>query len=290
MFQSQSKEKVLEKEWKLFLKREDKILKRYGKAKQSFIDQKLKTVVPPGLRETMEAAFYKAFQVVLQNGTGIIEKTYSKEKLETDYKIREYRHQLHATRKNLKAGPKTAGMQTAVNVAGAGIEGAAFGFLGIGLPDIPLFLGVIFRSLYTLCLNYGIDYKEPGEQDLLLGILTQSLYRGEDFLVQDAAINKRLYEAASGEISGEVSGETGGEISTGETGAQHRERTVGDETIREAASSLSGELLYLKFLQGMPIVGVIGGIYDGIYLKRITDYATVKLERRYLIRKMKNEI
>lgn len=269
MFQKADKNRLIEKEWKSFLKKEERLLKKYGKGKQSFIDQKLETVVPEGLQETLINAFYKAFQVIVQSGTGVIEKTYSKEKLEADFKLREYRQELHGTRKNLKAASKTAGMKTAFHVAGAGIEGVTLGFLGIGLPDIPLFLGAIFRSLYTLCLNYGIDYKKPQEQEILLSFIAQSLNRNEDFLQRDAHINQCLFEAVSGTWT---------------------EKTDSDALIRQAALALSGELLYLKFLQGIPIAGAIGGIYDGIYLKRITDYAAVKLERRYLLSKMFNTL
>lgn len=263
------KKDPVEKEWQLFLKKEEKILKKYGKARESFLEQRLKGVVPEGLQEKLEQAFLKAFEVILFSGTGIIEKTYQKEKLEQAHKIREYSHQLRATRKSLKASAKTAGMQTARNVAGAGIEGAALGLLGIGLPDIPLFLAVIFRSLYTLCLHYGVDYKKGGEQEILLELLAMSLYRGDDFTLQDARLNQRLYEmcmSASGHKSNAADAQ---------------------EVMHRAAKSLSGELLYLKFLQGIPVAGVIGGLYDGIYLKRITDYAAVKMERRYLLSKMK---
>ena len=42
------------------------------------------------------------------------------------------------------------------------------------------------------------------------------------------------------------------------------------------------ELLYMKFLQGTPIVGAIGGFYDVLYMKNITDYANIKYKRRFL--------
>lgn len=264
------KKSPVEKEWQLFLKREEKLLSKYGKAKTSLLEQKLKGVVPEGLQDKLEQAFYKAFQVILAKGTGIIEKTYSKEKLEQAYKIREYSHELRASRKSLKASAKTAGIQTAKNVAGAGIEGAALGLLGIGLPDIPLFLAVIFRSMYTLCLHYGIDYSKAQEQEMLLELIAMSLYRGTDFAEYDAKLNQRLYEMNAAQNESFACSDA-----------------IAKEAMRRAAKSLSGELLYLKFLQGIPIAGVIGGLYDGIYLKRITDYAAVKMERRYLLSKMR---
>ena len=51
--------------------------------------------------------------------------------------------------------------------------------------------------------------------------------------------------------------------------------------IRSAAAGLSKELLYVKFLQGTAVVGVIGGVYDVIYMKKITEYAELKYRRRF---------
>ena len=45
---------------------------------------------------------------------------------------------------------------------------------------------------------------------------------------------------------------------------------------------MSKELLYMKFLQGIPVVGAVGGAYDVVYLKQITEYANLKYERRFL--------
>ena len=38
----------------------------------------------------------------------------------------------------------------------------------------------------------------------------------------------------------------------------------------------------MKFLQGIPFVGAVGGGYDAVYLNRITNYATIKYNYRYL--------
>ena len=45
----------------------------------------------------------------------------------------------------------------------------------------------------------------------------------------------------------------------------------------------------MKFLQGVPIVGIVGGAYDVVYLKMITEYANLKYKRRFLLKK-KNEV
>lgn len=272
----------LEREWNAFLRKEEKAVKRYEKVTEPFWEKKLKTVIPEQVREKLEAAFYTAFKAILKNGLGTIEKTYSKERLQAEFKTREYAQTVLSTRKNLAACRKNAGKQTVRNVAFSGAEGAVLGILGIGLPDIPLFLAMVFRSLYTLALHYGIDYESSREQELLLELLALSLYRGADFKKTDAQMNQKLYRMASED-----------RVKRGRAVHQRNEGTlvlaegnVSELTIKNAAKAMSGELLYLKFLQGIPIAGIIGGLYDGIYLKKITDYAALKMERRYLLSKM----
>ena len=41
----------------------------------------------------------------------------------------------------------------------------------------------------------------------------------------------------------------------------------------------------MKFLQGIPIVGAVGGFYDAIYMKRITKYVNLKYKKRFLKKK-----
>ena len=56
--------------------------------------------------------------------------------------------------------------------------------------------------------------------------------------------------------------------------------------IERTAAGRSKELLYMKFLQGIPVVGAVGGIYDAVYMKRITEYANLKYKKRFLMKKM----
>ena len=61
--------------------------------------------------------------------------------------------------------------------------------------------------------------------------------------------------------------------------------------ILQTAESLSKELLYMKFLQGIPLVGAVGGAYDVVYLKQINKFAELKYRRRFLAgKKRRNEI
>ena len=54
------------------------------------------------------------------------------------------------------------------------------------------------------------------------------------------------------------------------------------EQVSKTSRGLSKELLYMKFLQGIPVVGAVGGVYDAIYMKQISSYAGLKYQKRFL--------
>ena len=63
-----------------------------------------------------------------------------------------------------------------------------------------------------------------------------------------------------------------------------------NDCIEETARCLSKELLYMKFLQGLPVVGVVGGAYDVVYMKQINKFAELKYRRRLLESRKREEI
>mgnify|MGYP002225408700 FL=1 len=81
-----------------------------------------------------------------------------------------------------------------------------------------------------------------------------------------------------GETLCEIDGKLNEFISCGTLPEEYQEK----KQIEETAGALSKELLYMKVLQGIPVVGAVGGAYDAIYMKRITEYAGLKYRHRYL--------
>lgn len=61
------------------------------------------------------------------------------------------------------------------------------------------------------------------------------------------------------------------------------ERYLPEEQIARTSGMLSKELLYMKFLQGIPVVGVVGGAYDIVYMKQICEYTKIKYQKRFLL-------
>ncbi|MCI5867999.1 MAG: EcsC family protein [Dorea sp.] len=246
-----------EKEWDALEKQERRYLRKQKEENPSVIRQKISQKIPEQLESTLNEAFVKAFALVFEKGTGIIEKSYQKNRYEQEYQDNEAIAAKENNRKSVKAFARQAGRSRAKNLLISGAEGAGLGVLGIGIPDIPIFTAVLLKSIYEIALSYGFSYDSEEEQCFILGIIETSMLRGERLIYSNNWINT--------------------EIDSGLPALEEKQKLI-----RQAAESLSAELLHLKFLQGIPLVGVAGGLADSLYLKKITEYADLKYRRRFL--------
>lgn len=258
MFQ---KKTAFEAEWDKLNKKEHKFLKAREEQKDSLFNQKLAEKVPAKLQGTLDKAFAKAFGMIFEKGTGVIEKTYNKDELQKAYKINEYTDKIRQNRKSLKAFGKKAENSGRINMLVSGAAGIGMGLAGVGIPDIPVFTSMILKSIYEIALNYGYEYETEGERRFILLIIQGAVSHGSEMLAVDQQIDDYILNVEVPEDYNE------------------------QKQIKQSAASLSKELLYMKFLQGIPIVGVVGGAYDVVYLKQITEYANLKYKKRFLIKK-----
>jgi len=254
----------LQKEWAKLEKQEAAYLARRMEKTDSKMNQFLEKKVPPNLQSTLDGAFSKAFYVVFEKGTGVIEKTYKKEELQKSYQINEYAAKVRGNRKTLKAFSKKASGAGNVNLLISGVSGIGLGVLGIGIPDIVLFTGLMLKSVYEIALNYGFDYEDEKEKRFILLLIRGSLSYGTDLEEINSEINYYI-----------------------EHGNYYSEMDM-DSCIKETAGGLSKELLYMKFLQGIPVVGAAGGAYDAIYMNQVVKYAELKYRRRFYVKQGKN--
>ena len=244
-------------------KQEQRFLEKRRDKKDSFLNQKLEEVVPEGMQEKLDTAFAKAFETVFNKGTGVIEKTYNKENKEISYMSKEMTSRIKKNRKSLKAFSKEAGKTGKINLAVSSVTGIGMGIIGVGLPDIPVFTGMILKQLYETALNYGFKYDTDEEKYFIMMLIQGSVSYGDTLEAIDAQINKYI---ETEEIPDYVDM---------------------DKLIQQTAGCLSKELLYMKFLQGIPVVGAVGGAYDAIYMKRIAEYSEMKYRRRFYEKKRK---
>ena len=57
--------------------------------------------------------------------------------------------------------------------------------------------------------------------------------------------------------------------------------------MKETASAFAVDMLLLKFIQGLPVVGIIGGAANPVYYSKVMKYVQLKYRKRYLL-KQKN--
>lgn len=253
----------LEKEWLKVERQEQQFMQKRLEKKDSKLNQLLESKVPPNLQKTLDVAFSKAFYLVFEKGTGIIEKTYNKDDLEKTFQINEYAAQVRNNKKSLKTFSKKAMGAGALNTLVSGVSGIGLGVLGIGIPDIVLFTGLMLKSVYEIALNYGYEYESEDEKKFILQ------------LIQGAVSYGKTLQEINGEVNRYI------EYETFDTNKNL------DTCINETAYCLSKELLYMKFLQGIPVVGAAGGAYDVIYMKQVVSYAEMKYRRRFYRNRMK---
>ena len=259
---------ALEKEWKKLLEKEEKMLFSAENKKETKLDAKIKGFtgkieekIPEKLESTMDVAFYKAFLLIFEKGTGVIEKTFKGEELQLEFEVNDFRVDKKPTKRSLRkmeaAGKKSKLLNSAVTT----VEGIGLGVLGVGLPDIPVFLGMLLKGMYETATSYGYDYNKKEEQILILRMIAAGLADGAEKRKAD-----RLVEEWLGFVPAEAA-------------------LSFEEEVQRASEALSQAMLMAKFIQGLPVVGAAGGMSNPFVYQKVSHYAALKYKKRYLATK-----
>lgn len=225
---------------------------------------KIQDKIPAKLVDTLNTAFYKGFQLVFEKGSTYIEKTYDKDKIELEHDINNYALDKRMNKRHINKMDRHSKQSKLINSSISVLEGSVLGLFGIGLPDIPLFLAVLVRTIYEIALSYGYSYSSSEEKAYLL-LLIQTAIAKE---AEQKELDKRL-EALGSAIDNSL--DTGADL---------------NQLMKETSNALSQTLLTTKFLQGIPVVGVIGGAVNYSIASRIAKFAHIKYKKRYLKKKM----
>lgn len=242
-------EKEIRKELRRIRNREAELLLKYKYGKRISLESILNKYLPDTLEETLDSAFREAFKVVFAKGSSIINKTFNEKKL-----------------RESKGTDAEAQMLWAKDMLLTGVEGTGLGLLGVGLPDIPVFTAMLLRTIYQTALSYQFEYTTKTEQVFILHLIEAALARGK----KSEELSSRLDEFMR-EID--------------EDGFEYY-GSINDQ-IAVTSKAMSDEMLYLKFVQTIPVVGVAGGLSNPIYLNRIKSYADVKYRKRRLLIKLR---
>ena len=258
-------DKVIGKHLKKLSRQEDKLLEQPGGTFMKPLTDKVEDKIPEELYNKLQQAFYIGFKTVFEKGNGIIEKTYDRDKLMLDHEVYDASFEKINKKKSLKGINKLAGKGNLVNMGISAVEGTGLGLLGIGLPDIPIFIGVVLKSIYEISLSYGYDYREEQEQYFILKLIEAALASDEQKQEKNLAMDKLIdYLVAEEPLGYDI-----------------------EMQMRQTADCMAADMVCIKFLQGLPLVGAIGGPANVIYCKKISDYAKVKYQKRYLLEKQK---
>lgn len=251
---------AIEKELLIVAKQEAKLEKAAMKERSGGIKEALGNLLPEKVYTGLESAFCKGFSLVFSKGRSIIEKSYNKETMQQDHTIRDFAVQVKGNRRELRRMHKSAKRSDFVNLAVTTAEGIGLGALGVGMPDIVLFITTLLKGIYEAALNYGFDYEDEREQLLILKMMAASLLNGEQWLDADAEVNAILHMPDG-----------------------YVEEEEFQEQLHQTASVFAMDMLVLKFIQGLPIVGIIGGAANPVYYRKVQKYVQLKYRKRYLL-------
>ena len=258
-----------QKEWANLMKKEARYRKKRVDGPTSLLLMKLDRFIPEKLSGTLAVAFFKAFQVIFEKGTRLIELTYSRKKKQMDYKLNKFVNEMYGDSKSAHSFTKDAKGSRLMNLIISFVEGVGMGLLGMGIPDIPLFMAIVLKGVYEVALSYGYDYHDENEKVFILKVIEFAMTDEEEFIEGDRQMNEAINVIAAD------GGEIGGWSITKE------------EQMRLTSDALVKEMIYTKFIQGWTILGVFGGIFDPVYVNRITGYAILKYRRRFLATRLR---
>ena len=279
------KRAALEKEYASVLKKETQLKQSAMKTTAPRWKTDLEKKVPEKVYRSLETAFSKAFSVVFTQGVGVIEKTYNRQNLEETHSVQDYAVQVKGGRKELKQVKRNAGRSGLTNTALTTVEGIGLGALGIGLPDIVVFVGMLLKGVYETALSYGFAYDTPEERLFILRMMETALTKGPDFAVKNARVDgmiededslkKKIYEQIRYYATTSVARRIEEMPQTGEDELQAQ--------IQKTGSAFAVDMLLLKFVQGFPLVGILGGAANPVYYNKVMRYVQLKYQKRYLL-------
>lgn len=225
---------------------------------------KVQGKIPDKLENTVQRAFFAALNYFLDSGAEVIGKALPTQQLLAEYREKEALLRERQDFSALRALDKTAVRSRSGNLALTAVEGAGLGLMGIGLPDIPLFLGMLLKSVRETALRYGYPGEGPWEQCYLLRVICGSLAggsEGEAFWQQAdrmaAAMDHRSGEPVVADL---------------------------EEMTARTANLLAATLLAAKFIQDIAVVGAAGGAFNLMVLHRVERGAAVMYKKRRLER------
>ena len=259
-----STKSAFEKELAKLYKEEAKYRSQLRNQPPLVLGKKIEEKIPKKSREGIQKGFQIAFELTFEKGRFIIEKTYNKKEREKDFKIQDYAVNVKGGHRQLSAIKRDFKLDQSINIAITSVTGIGLGVLGIGLPDIVLWVGMLLRGIYETAIQYGFDYETPEEKYFILKLMETSMMTETNWFKANREIDTLL---------------------------SHEHLPIPDaqslsEQTKRTANAFATDVLVAKFVQGLPIVGIIGGAFNPLYYNRVMKYVQLKYRKRYLLGKL----
>lgn len=262
--QKSEHQRVIEKQFYRLAKEEAKLLRppksNFVQEKFAPTRQKIEEKIPEKLEQTLCSAFEKGFALIFEKGSAYIEKCCSSAKLQKRYHLNEQTLLQDFSSKNIKKVKATSRGRILFNKSISTASGAVLGVLGIGLPDIPIIISMILKTVYEIALNYGFDYQSDQERVYILHLIAAAV-------TTDRQPNL-YYNAAT---------QMGYAMDKGEPVSEDMQ-----SAITATAKELSDSMLTAKFIQGIPLVGTIGSVVNYQIIRKVSKVASIQYQKRFL--------
>lgn len=254
----------VERELRKIEQEEEKLRQNAGRQNAaSGWKSKLEGKIPEKTLSGLKKAFSMGFSVIFEKGSVLVEKTYDRESIEKDFQINDYAMDVKGGRKEIGRIRSGAFKNNALNTAITTVEGIGLGALGIGMPDIVIWVGILLRGIYETALKYGFDYDAPEEKLFILKMVEAAMLSGSEWAAANAEVDHFIAQ--------------GTHVVSGKDEVKNQ--------IEKTADAFATEMLVTKFIQGIPVVGMLGGAANPVYYQRIMRYVQLKYRKRYLMGK-----
>ena len=253
-----NKLEIVRRRLKKIEKKEKKWVERALKKDREPWYDKFTSKIPKAVESKLQLAFSKGFELLFFKGSKLLAKTYPKETIHQEYKISNFAFEVKGTKKSFKKIVNRARRAQITNTALLAVEG-----FGMGIPDIPVFLALLLKGIYEIASCFGCDFESRNESYFILILMEIAVLNGKEKITANQMVDEYINRMVRGEMKDYDF----------------------NEQLNRTAGVYATNTLFLKFLQGAPVIGVVGGLYNPVFYRRIAQYARIKYEKRYLLQK-----
>ena len=133
--------------------------------------------IPEKAEAALRAAFARAFALLFER-PALLEYGVRPDELAALFSVRDAAFDARPGRASLRRLGSGARRANSLKAAASAVEGVALGALGIGLPDIVLFLALLMRGVRATARSWGFGCDTAAERLYMLRLMRCALSRG----------------------------------------------------------------------------------------------------------------